>query len=75
MSNKLNETFKKHLGLLNKKINEVTNEGNESSALKQLVPISLKGAVVIDVIPSSDGKVHLRLKGSNSTQLYDAILV
>jgi hypothetical protein len=24
---------------------------------------------------SSDGKVHLRLKGSNSTQLYDAVLV
>jgi len=74
MSNKLNETFKKHLGLLNKKINEVTNEGNESSGLKQLVPITLKGATVIDVI-QRDGKVHLRLKGSNSTQLYDAILV
>jgi hypothetical protein len=75
MSNKLNETFKKHLGLLNKKINEVTTEGNESSGLKQLVPITLKGATVIDVMTSSDGKVHLRLKGSNSTQLYDAILV
>jgi hypothetical protein len=75
LTRSVDETFKKHLGLLNKKINEVTNEGSESSGLNQLVPISLKGAVVIDVIPSSDGKVHLRLKGSNSTQLYDAILV
>jgi hypothetical protein len=24
---------------------------------------------------SSDGKVHLRIKAANSTQLYDAVLV
>jgi hypothetical protein len=62
-------------GGLKRPVDEVTTEGNESSGLKQLVPITLKGATVIDVMTSSDGKVHLRLKGSNSTQLYDAILV
>lgn len=68
------ESLANQLGLPQLALSEVTNEGNESSALKQLVPISLKGATVIDVI-QRDGKVHLRLKGSNSTQLYDAILV
>jgi hypothetical protein len=69
------EALANQLGLPQLALSEVTNEGSEPSGLKQLVPISLKGAVVIDVIHSSDGKVHLRLKGSNSTQLYDAILV
>ena len=68
------EALANQLGLPQLALSEVTNEGNESSALKQLVPISLKGAVVIDVI-QRDGIVELRLKGSNSTQLYDAILV
>jgi len=67
MSDKLNETFQKHLGLFHKKINEVTTEGTE--------PAGLRGAEVIDVMTSSDGKVHLRLKAANSTQLYDAVLV
>jgi hypothetical protein len=158
MSNKLNETFKKHLGLLHKKLNEDTGDivsmieryieiietlksvalsydgdtpsledekrnikkqiisskgqeyfnmvdelaelkvrkGNQSKVealanqlgLPQLAlsevttdggslpePAGLRGAEVIDVMTSSDGKVHLRLKGSNSTQLYDAVLV
>lgn len=35
----------------------------------------LKGAEVIDVFVDSDGKVHLRIKGVNSTQLFDAVLV
>jgi len=157
MSNKLNETFKKHLGLLHKKLNEDTGDivsmieryieiietlksislsydgdtpsledekrniktqiisskgqeyfnmvdelaelkvrkGNQSKVealanqlgLPQLAlsevttdggslpELALRGAEVIDVMTSSDGKVHLRLKGSNSTQLYDAVLV
>jgi hypothetical protein len=69
------ESLANQLGLPQLALSEVTTEGNEPSGLKQLVPITLKGATVIDVMTSSDGKVHLRLKGSNSTQLYDAILV
>ena len=71
--NVTNETFQKHLGLLNKKlqlnedISEVTTEGSE--------PAGLRGAEVIHVITSSDGKVHLRIKAANSNQLYDAVLV
>ena len=71
--NVTNETFKKHLGLLNKKlqlnenIGEVTTEGSE--------PDGLRGGEVIDVITSSDGEVHLRIKAANSTQLFDAVLV
>jgi hypothetical protein len=157
MSNKLNETFKKHLGLLHKKLNEDTGDivsmieryieiietlksvalsyggdtpsledekrnikkqiisskgqeyfnmvdelaelkvrkGNQSKVdalanqlgLPQLAlsevttdgsslpELALKGAEVIDVMTSSDGKVHLRIKAANSTQLYDAVLV
>jgi hypothetical protein len=73
--NVTNETFQKHLGLLNKKlqlnedISEVTTDGGS------LPELALKGAEVIDVITSSDGKVHLRIKAANSTQLYDAVLV
>jgi len=73
--NVTNETFQKHLGLLNKKlqlnedISEVTTDGSS------LPELALKGAEVIDVITSSDGKVHLRIKAANSTQLYDAVLV
>jgi len=48
-------------------LSEVTTEGNE--------PSGLRGATVIDVMTSSDGKVHLRIKAANSTQLYDAVLV
>jgi hypothetical protein len=73
MSNKLNETFKKHLDLLHKSLNEdiseVTTDGGS------LPELALKGAEVIDVMTSSDGKVHLRIKAANSTQLYDAVLV
>lgn len=71
----VDETFQKHLGLLNKKlqlnedISEVTTDGGS------LPELALKGAEVIDVMTSSDGKVHLRIKAVNSTQLYDAILV
>jgi len=157
MSNKLNETFKKHLGLLNKKLNEGNDnlvsmieryveiietlksislsydgdtpsledekrniktqiisskgqeyfnmvdelaelkvrKGNQSKVealanqlgLPQLAlsevttdggslpELALRGAEVIDVMTSSDGKVHLRIKAANSTQLYDAVLV
>ena len=46
---------------------QLTAEGSE--------PSGLRGAEVIDVMTSSDGKVHLRLKAANSTQLYDAVLV
>jgi hypothetical protein len=61
------EALANQLGLPQLALSEVTNEGNE--------PSGLRGATVIDVMTSSDGKVHLRLKGSNSTQLYDAVLV
>jgi hypothetical protein len=71
--NVTNETFKKHLGLLHKSLNEdiseVTTDGGS------LPELALKGAEVIDVMTSSDGKVHLRIKAANSTQLYDAVLV
>lgn len=71
--NVTNETFKKHLNLLHKSLNEdiseVTTDGGS------LPELALKGAEVIDVMTSSDGKVHLRIKAANSTQLYDAILV
>ena len=62
------EALANQLGLPQLALSEVTNEGSEGSE-----PDGLMGAVVIDVI-RSDGKVELRLKGSNSTQLYDAIL-
>jgi hypothetical protein len=61
------EALANRLGLPQLALSEVTTEGNE--------PSGLRGATVIDVMTSSDGKVHLRLKGSNSTQLYDAVLV
>jgi hypothetical protein len=61
------EALANQLGLPQLALSEVTTEGNE--------PSGLRGATVIDVMTSSDGKVHLRLKGSNSTQLYDAVLV
>ena len=61
------ESLANQLGLPQLALSEVTTEGSE--------PSGLRGAEVIDVMTSSDGKVHLRLKGSNSTQLYDAILV
>jgi hypothetical protein len=61
------ESLANQLGLPQLALSEVTTEGNE--------PAGLVGAEVIKVMTSSDGKVHLRLKGSNSTQLYDAILV
>ncbi len=71
--NVTNETFKKHLNLLHKSLNEdiseVTTDGGS------LPELALKGAEVIDVMTSSDGKVHLRIKAANSTQLYDAVLV
>jgi hypothetical protein len=71
--NVTNETFKKHLDLLHKSLNEdiseVTTDGGS------LPELALKGAEVIDVMTSSDGKVHLRIKAANSTQLYDAVLV
>ena len=67
LTRSVDETFQKHLGFLNKKINEVTTEGTD--------PSGLRGAEVIDVMTSSDGKVHLRIKAANSTQLYDAVLV
>jgi hypothetical protein len=59
MSNKLNETFQKHLGLLNKKINEVTTESNEPD---DLIPDGLMGAVVNHVDPEN-GIVYIRLDG------------
>jgi len=61
------EALANQLGLPQLALSEVTNEGNE--------PSGLRGAEVIDVMTSRDGKVHLRIKASNSTQLYDAVLV
>jgi hypothetical protein len=61
------EALANQLGLPQLALSEVTTEGNE--------PAGLKGATVIDVMTSSDGKVHLRLAAANSTQLYDAVLV
>ena len=61
------EALANQLGLPQLALSEVTTEGNE--------PSGLRGATVIDVMTSSDGKVHLRIKAANSTQLYDAVLV
>jgi hypothetical protein len=61
------ESLANQLGLPQLALSEVTTEGNE--------PSGLRGATVIDVMTSSDGKVHLRIKAANSTQLYDAVLV
>jgi hypothetical protein len=61
------EALANRLGLPQLALSEVTTEGNE--------PSGLRGATVIDVMTSSDGKVHLRIKAANSTQLYDAVLV
>jgi len=61
------EALANQLGLPQLALSEVTTESNE--------PAGLKGATVIDVMTSRDGKVHLRIKASNSTQLYDAVLV
>ena len=57
------------LGLPQLALSEVTTDGSS------LPELALKGAEVIDVMTSSDGKVHLRIKAANSTQLYDAVLV
>ena len=57
------------LGLPQLALSEVTTDGGS------LPELALKGAEVIDVMTSSDGKVHLRIKAANSTQLYDAVLV
>jgi len=90
MSDKLNETFKKHLKLLHNKLNlnsdgdyfkivddEKLNEDISEATTDggSLPELALKGAKVIDVMTSSDGKVHLRIQAVNSTQLYDAVLV
>jgi hypothetical protein len=56
-------------GGLKRPVDEVTTDGGS------LPELALKGAEVIDVMTSSDGKVHLRIKAANSTQLYDAVLV
>jgi len=61
------ESLANQLGLPQLALSEVTTEGNE--------PSGLRGATVIDVMTSSDGKVQLRIKAANSTQLYDAVLV
>ena len=61
------EALANQLGLPQLALSEVTTEGNE--------PSGLRGATVIDVMTSSDGKVQLRIKAANSTQLYDAVLV
>ncbi len=61
------ESLANQLGLPQLALSEVTTEGSE--------PSGLRGAEVIDVMSSSDGKVHLRIKAANSTQLYDAVLV
>ena len=61
------ESLANQLGLPQLALSEVTTEGSE--------PAGLRGAEVIDVMTSSDGKVHLRIKAANSTQLYDAVLV
>ena len=61
------EALANQLGLPQLALSEVTTESNE--------PSGLRGATVIDVMTSSDGKVHLRIKAANSTQLYDAVLV
>ena len=61
------EALANQLGLPQLALSEVTTEGSE--------PSGLRGATVIDVMTSSDGKVHLRIKAANSTQLYDAVLV
>jgi len=61
------EALANQLGLPQLALSEVTTEGTE--------PAGLRGAEVIDVMTSSDGKVHLRIKAANSTQLYDAVLV
>jgi hypothetical protein len=61
------EALANQLGLPQLALSEVTNEGSE--------PAGLRGATVIDVMTSSDGKVQLRIKAANSTQLYDAVLV
>jgi len=87
MSDKLNETFKKHLKLLHNKLN-LNSDGDYFEIIKlnediseattdggSLPELALKGAKVIDVMTSSDGKVHLRIQAVNSTQLYDAVLV
>jgi len=54
---------------LNEDISEATTDGGS------LPELALKGAKVINVMTSSDGKVHLRIAAVNSTQLYDAVLV
>ena len=73
--NLTNETFQKHLGLLNKKlqlnedISEVTNEGSE--------PDGLMGAVVSSV-KSENGIVYIRLDAKTKDGLatmFDAKLV
>jgi hypothetical protein len=64
------ESLANQLGLPQLALSEVTTDGGSLPE-----PAGLRGAEVIDVMTSSDGKVHLRLKGSNSTQLYDAVLV
>jgi hypothetical protein len=61
------ESLANQLGLPQLALSEVTTEGNE--------PAGLVGAEVIKVMTSSDGKVQLRIKAANSTQLYDAVLV
>jgi hypothetical protein len=61
------EALANQLGLPQLALSEVTTEGSE--------PDGLRGATVIDVITSSDGKVQLQIKAANSTQLYDAVLV
>ena len=61
------EALANQLGLPQLALSEVTTEGSE--------PAGLRGATVIDVMTDPEGKVHLRIKAANSTQLYDAVLV
>lgn len=69
--NLIDKTFEKHLSLLNKKL-----QLNENISEVTTEPPGLKGGEVIDVIVDErDGKVHLRIKAANSTQLFDAVLV
>ena len=63
------DSLANQLGLPQLALSEVTTDGGS------LPELALKGAEVIDVMTSSDGKVHLRIKAANSTQLYDAVLV
>jgi hypothetical protein len=61
------ESLANQLGLPQLALSEVTTEGSE--------PDGLRGATVIDVMTDPEGKVQLRIKAANSTQLYDAVLV